>query len=91
MTPEEIQIHRAKVQGLYEFGLAKMDASKLLKKFEGDMLLAAGYERAVGCAVNVRGDREAWNLKYAKSLAEDWRVTDDYKIVRKSPASELSR
>jgi hypothetical protein len=91
MTPEEIQIHKAKVQGLYEFGLAKIDASKLLKKFEGDMLLAAGYERAIGCAVNVRGDREAWNIKYAKSMAEVLMVTDDYKIVQKSPVSEFSR
>lgn len=85
MTPEEIAIHKAKVQGLYEFGVAKMDANKLLNKCNGDMLLAAGYERARGCAVNVRGDREAWNLNYAKSMTEVWMVTDDYKIVQKKP------
>jgi hypothetical protein len=79
----DIQIHKAKVQGLHEFGLPKAYASKLLRRFDGDMLLVAGYERAVGCAVNVRGDREAWNLNYAKSMAEIWKVTDDYKIVQK--------
>lgn len=84
MTTEEIAIFKAKVQGLYEFGLAKMDASRLLKKFDGDMLLSAGYERAVGCAVYIKGDREAWNLKYANSMAEEWQVTADYKIVARS-------
>jgi hypothetical protein len=78
-----IEIHKAKVQGLHEFGLAKVDANKLLNRFDGDMLMAAGYERAVGCAVNVRNDREAWNLNYAKSMAYVWKVTDDYKIVQK--------
>ena len=86
MTDEEIEVFKDKVQGLYEYGVSKMDASKLLKKFDGDMLLVAGYERAVGCAVNVRSDRESWNLRYAESMAKEWQVTKDYKIVRKTAA-----
>ena len=81
MTEIEIDIFRKKVQGLYEMGVAKMDASKLLKRFDGDMLLALGYEQAIGLCVNVRSDREAWNRRFAEDVKARFRVTDDYKIL----------
>jgi hypothetical protein len=87
MTPEDI--FRAKVQGLREFGLALPEAGKLLKLYDGCMLKAAGHHSAAGLCVNIKGDRAAWNLSYAASVAKRYAVTDDYRIEpRPQPDSE---
>ncbi|MBI6882648.1 hypothetical protein [Pseudomonas putida] len=80
MSPEALAVHKAKIQALFEWGVSKVQANKLLNLFDGDVLLAAGYESSVGCAVNVRGDREAWNLRRAESIKESLQISADYKI-----------
>lgn len=82
MSTDEVVL-KAKIQGLYEFGVPKKEARELLAQFDGDMLLVAGYVRADGCAVCVNGDREQWNMKKAWSFKDDWVVTADYKIEYK--------
>lgn len=78
LTEEEII--KAKIQGLYEFGVPRKEARELLARFDGDMLLVAGYVDAAGCAVFVKGDRDPWNLNRAQGFKTDWMVTPDFKI-----------
>lgn len=79
MLSEE-EIIKAKIQGLYEFGIPRKEARQLLARFDGDMLLVAGYADAEACAVFVKGDRELWNMKRAEGFKADWVVTPDFKI-----------
>jgi hypothetical protein len=55
-------------------GMGLMDCSKALRlsedpEFGGDVVLAVCYVNAAGFAVNVRGDRHAYNLSMARSRA----------------------
>lgn len=84
----EKRVFMAKIQGLREFGMSLPEAGRLLKQYDGDMLQAAGHHSAVGLCVNVKGDREAWNLRYAKKTASRYLVTDDFKLVRKPEAEQ---
>lgn len=87
MSPEALAIHKAKIQALFEWGVPKVQANQLLNRFDGDVLLAAGYESSIGCAVNVKGDREAWNLRRAESIKESLQLSVDYKISWKTKKS----
>lgn len=79
MSPEEV--FKGKIQGLREFGLSLTEAARFLRLYHGDMLLAAGHHKAVGLCVNVGGDRQAWNMSYAKGVAARYEVTEDFRIV----------
>ncbi|WP_455233070.1 hypothetical protein [Geopseudomonas aromaticivorans] len=65
-------------------GQGMMDCRRALKACAGDPLLACGYVHAMGLAVNVKGDRDAWLLKTAQWLAQDYRLTADGLVERVS-------
>ena len=59
--------------GLGMMGCKRALLLSLEPGFGGDVLLAALYVDAGGLAVNVRGDRHAWNLSNARSRVERFR------------------
>ncbi|WP_183133487.1 DNA primase [Pseudomonas cannabina] len=89
-TPEVLD---SKLRSMQEFGVAESVARELLTKFDGDVLLAAGYNQAANFETNIEGDREAWNLKRAKAFADDHVLGEGYAISaapRRKPTEEDS-
>ncbi|MDU8350417.1 hypothetical protein RYA05_00750 [Pseudomonas syringae pv. actinidiae] len=60
----------AKIRALRAFGVPYTDVRGLMDKTAGDILLAAGYSLYSTYAVNVKTDREAWNMKRAQEFAD---------------------
>lgn len=77
-TPEVLE---AKLRSLGAFGVPEPDARALLDKFDGDVLMAAGYNQAATFDTNIEGDRETWNIKRAKAFAEDHELGEDFSIT----------
>lgn len=61
----------AKIRALRAFGIPYGDVRGLMDKTAGNILLAAGYSLYSSYAVNVKTDREAWNMKHAQRFAEE--------------------
>jgi len=64
ITPED-------VQALREFsGEGLMACKSALIRAEGDIRLAYGYLKSIGCLIHTE-DRESWENSYAKSWVKD--------------------
>jgi translation elongation factor EF-Ts len=83
MTPLEEATKIVKsIRAIRDFsGEGLMDCKKALRSANGDPLLAVGILRASGLCVNIKGDRQAWNLRNAEGYAKTLELTEDGAIV----------
>lgn len=62
-------------------GLGRGDCRRALAACDNDPLVACGYLRYQGCAINLNGqDVEAWTLRNARAYAELLMLDEDGRI-----------
>ncbi len=79
-----------KVRMLREFtGEGMVDCHKALKICQGDVLLACGYMKYAGCAINLKGgNHREWALNAGRRYASELAFDADGKIAIKPIAHQ---
>lgn len=71
-TAEEVK----EIRNLFEVGISQAwEIARMAEedpRFGGDVALAAAYVHSAGLAIQVKSDRDAWNLKHARSVKATW-------------------
>jgi translation elongation factor EF-Ts len=75
---------REKVMSMRVFtGEGMIDCHKALKICEGDILLACGYLKFAGCAINLKGgNHREWAMNAGRRYASELRIDAEGVIVK---------